>query len=707
MTLTVTDIFTSVRNELLGEAQSSPGLLADLANLERYIAETYSARSFIELLQNADDAQAKRFMVTRHDEWLVCANDGQAFTRQDFYSLCRSASSAKQRGQTIGYRGIGFKSVVGVASSVHLLSGELRTTFSRDLTQSCLGSQAPAPLVRIPHHLALDQNDPVFGVVQQLEQSGYTSIFVLGGLDSDRVQDEFDQFDSDYLLFLRHIGEAILDGATQRTHRCNRKNTDQNIREVTISGPDRRSSWQIQHLGQCDIAFSLADNKPVPLNANAAIAHAFLPTLESTGFGVRINADFSTDPSRTRIIFDDTTLACIEDAAQAIANKISEATHSPNSDSSLLACLTPTADLATLSLQKRSFRTELISRVKKKLDHLKETITLAPRWLNTTDAQNLAGVINQTILAPSSSQSDAQTNFMRYLGVKTLNAESVIKAAETKPLTPQGCAEVVTHCIRSVGSGVSLRQLVDKPLWVGAGKTTAVNLTTLASQQTTIDNEVIEAINAAGVTNAELGRMLKTAGLKTESIVILVPDSGIETLAITAPPAPEQASTNNPCIEISPPVPFDPLDPNSGEPTENAQAKAAIITSRSLPAWRGAEQYVAMMLGDHGYQVEDRSRQNLGYDLYAEKDGKKRYIEVKLLDYAGQPFIITSNEETVARECAESYIIALVLRGSGEGVHIQFIHDPTRALKFVRQCRQWVWECSDYEFKKTSNCYIK
>ena len=313
MTLTSPETFTSVRDELLGEAQSSPGLLADLANLERYIAETYSARSFIELLQNADDARASRFLVTRHGEWLVCANDGQAFSRQDFYSLCRSASSAKQRGQTIGYRGIGFKSVVGVASSVHLLSGELRATFSRELTQRALGSHAPAPLVRIPHPLALDQSEPVLEVVRQLEHAGYTTIFALGGLDADRVQDEFDQFDSDYLLFLRHIGEAILDGAIQRSYHCNRKSLDANTREVTISGPDRRSSWRIQCVGQCDIAFSLADQKPVPLNATAAIAHAFLPTLESTGFGVRINADFSTDPSRTRIIFDDATLACIED----------------------------------------------------------------------------------------------------------------------------------------------------------------------------------------------------------------------------------------------------------------------------------------------------------------------------------------------------------------------------------------------------------
>jgi len=99
-----TIILDSVRDELLSEAKRSPGLLADLANLERYVAETYSARSFIELLQNADDAGAKRFLVMQDGDRLICANDGRPFSCNDFYSLCRSASSDKKRGQSIGYR---------------------------------------------------------------------------------------------------------------------------------------------------------------------------------------------------------------------------------------------------------------------------------------------------------------------------------------------------------------------------------------------------------------------------------------------------------------------------------------------------------------------------------------------------------------------------------------------------------------------------
>ena len=694
------DIFTSVREELLGEAQRSPGLLADLANLERYIAESYSARSFIELLQNADDAEATRFLVTRHGEWLICANDGRAFSRQDFYSLCRSASSAKQRGQTIGYRGIGFKSVVGVASSVHLLSGELRTTFSRELTRACLGSDTPSPLVRIPHPIALDQNNSIFATIQKLEQAGYSTVFVLGGLDAERVQDEFDQFDADYLLFLRHISEATLDGPHPRSYRCKRKSLDVNAREVSIGGPDRHASWRIVHVGSCDIAYSLVDGQPVPLNAASAIAHAFLPTLESTGFGIRINADFSTDPSRTRIIFDDATLSCIDDAAEAVAGTISNNLLAQDGDNNLLACLTPTADLATIALQKRSFRTELIARVKKRLDHLKEQVTLAPSWLNAPDAQNLAASLKCKVLEAPTAQCEAQTNFMRYLGVKMLTAESVAKAAETMPLSPKGCADLVSLCVRNVASGINLRQLVDKPIWRATGSPAPTNLAALASTKAALDENVIAAINASGVTSTELGRMLKTAGMRDESIGVLLP--GVVLSSLTAAPSPVVSPDldKSPSENDLPQPAFDPLLPTVT--ARSIQAKTAnVITSRSLPAWRSAEQYVAAMLSEHGYQVEDRSRQNLGYDLYAEKDARKYYVEVKLLDYAGQPFIITSNEEVVARECGESYIIALTLRGTDSNVHIRYVHDPARTMKFVRQCRQWVWECSDYEFKSS------
>ena len=107
-----------IRRSLLGEARLSPKLLSDLAGLENYVAESYDSRSFIELLQNADDAGSSNFLVKRFQQYLIIANNGHVFSKSDLEAICRSAASTKQRGNSIGYRGIGFKSVVGLAQEV-------------------------------------------------------------------------------------------------------------------------------------------------------------------------------------------------------------------------------------------------------------------------------------------------------------------------------------------------------------------------------------------------------------------------------------------------------------------------------------------------------------------------------------------------------------------------------------------------------------
>ena len=64
---------------------------------EQYVAESYDARAFVELLQNADDAGASCFTVLRAGRFLFAANNGHCFTESDFESLCRSAASARPR----------------------------------------------------------------------------------------------------------------------------------------------------------------------------------------------------------------------------------------------------------------------------------------------------------------------------------------------------------------------------------------------------------------------------------------------------------------------------------------------------------------------------------------------------------------------------------------------------------------------------------
>ena len=60
---------------MLDEARLSPELLSDLAGLEYYICESYNNRSFIELLQNVNDAMASKFKISMDEDHLYVANN--------------------------------------------------------------------------------------------------------------------------------------------------------------------------------------------------------------------------------------------------------------------------------------------------------------------------------------------------------------------------------------------------------------------------------------------------------------------------------------------------------------------------------------------------------------------------------------------------------------------------------------------------------
>ena len=60
-----------------------------------------------ELLQNADDAEARNAWARIEDGEFVFEHDGRDFDETEFASLCRFGYSNKRNLQTIGFRGVG------------------------------------------------------------------------------------------------------------------------------------------------------------------------------------------------------------------------------------------------------------------------------------------------------------------------------------------------------------------------------------------------------------------------------------------------------------------------------------------------------------------------------------------------------------------------------------------------------------------------
>jgi hypothetical protein len=687
------DVVQRIRAELLEEAIHSPGLLRDLANLERYIGETYSNRTVIELLQNADDAEALRFSSTLTSRWFVCANDGRDFSERDFYALCRSAASDKQRGAQIGYRGIGFKSVVRISNQVHLLSGSLKATFSRELTQRALGFDIPTPLVRIPHLLQLPTDNELSDLLLRLESERYTTVFVFDGLDRAAISEELDQFESEYLLFLHHLTEARLSCVaavpTSRVFSCRRTPLRDRYTTVQLTGPSRSGEWELCSYPECEVAFALVDGRRVALDGPDALAHAFLPTLEPSGFGVRVNADFSTDPSRTRIVLDERTRSCITRLSQALAALIlTAAFQSGDLTGEPFRALVPTVDLATLSLQRPSLGTELVAAVREQLANILDGFVVRPSWLNLDDTVAVAEQLGKKLLNPSDTDSARVIDFLRYAGVSVLSPESVLQASSSVLLSESGRVELAARFIANAACGRIPDSLRTAQIWT---TTQGVeSLETICSQRGDITPSFLSQLEARGVKTNDLAHIATALCGKERSRKFFGRSEPAVSSSVHSPDG--TAATGTVASTV------DPLAAlmQASQSKANDAPRAALY----VPAWCSAEQAVTDVLQQQGYTVEDRSRQNLGYDLYAYKEPSKYYLEVKLLNFPGQPFSITSNEEAVARECHSSYALVLVLKRQ-DRLEMQFIRNPAVHLQFVRQCRNWVWECAEYFFESS------
>ncbi|MFF2234112.1 sacsin N-terminal ATP-binding-like domain-containing protein [Streptomyces anulatus] len=296
-----------LRDTLVREHAQAPGLFREIARMEGLLADTYRDRVPYELLQNSDDAVSASVVVEDlGDGRFRWSNDGRALEAADVEALCRSANSTKSRGgDSIGYRGIGFKSLAAVASRIEVRSAGVRFAFDRAAAAALLGEpgENAVPLIRIPAEVHADT--PVAGV----------AFTVTCRPDATDAPGGIDPLSA---LFLRNVTRIRTTSATAR-------------QDVFI---ERSSSRVVLRLGADEAAFGLlrhgAATVAVPLDARALAMTGvrgrlacFLPLQDEVGLPVIVSGDILTDPSRTHAVTaDESTRRVLADAARAIAERL-------------------------------------------------------------------------------------------------------------------------------------------------------------------------------------------------------------------------------------------------------------------------------------------------------------------------------------------------------------------------------------------------
>ena len=674
-----------LRESLITEAKSSPMLLSDLAGLEAYVSESYNSRSFIELLQNADDAKATKFYVKRSGDYLFVANNGRPFNIKDLESLCRSASSNKVRGTTIGYRGIGFKSVVSFAKEIHLISGDFEITFSKELSKQIVPQANKVPLIRIPHKLDKTIRSELAGEIKEIQDEGFNTIFIFSGVLANQIDEEYTSFANTTLLFLNSIQVIKIHLSKKVTANIAVIEENEKGRILRVSATDAISNWFVCSNSTCSIAFSMNKDKVQRLAKNEAIIHAFLPTEDSCGLGVVVNGDFSTDPSRRHLIMDETTKNVILNLAQLYASLLKYAL--ANKDRNMVDALMPYFDLKLIQLMKQSFEREFAQRVKDAFGKELSNIRLAPSWLNVEDFAKIMEASNLSFIAPGCSDVIGLNDLLKYLGNKPEDVDSLLKKVSKAEISVLGNAQIMAAGIKGALMNHRFSSLTTMPLVISNGR--LCSLKEINDDEEEIDESYVQLLLDSGVSENDISQFLKKMGLSKINEVQFSDDDDDDYTFND-----EDDDEDNYGNEES----YNPTTVSQWFNDAESSSKQ-VVNNDGIQKWRSAEENTLVALNANGFRLKDVSKQNLGFDLEgSDPNGKNIYIEVKSIDYVGQKFRMTNNEFAAAQYKPGNYYLALVHQNK-DSFEISLIKDPVNRLNLTRQVVQWVWECSDYEYK--------
>jgi hypothetical protein len=308
------------------EASKGSHIWGDYINGLRLIAQVVFIRSsgfILELLQNAEDAGLElsgqgEFQVFISEKRIKIVHNGKPFDEQDVIALCGVRSSKKPERGTLGYLGIGFKSVYKVTDRPEVYSGPFRFKFCRNYWPDPINTPWHVlPLwVDVPSE-EVDESKTTF-IIPFREPSQYSSVvsdvtklgtelyLFLKWIKKVAAYDEV----SGRPWLLENVGEAggdiaVLkkDGKEER-FKFFRRTLDVSQAPARVKA-DRLTQEYRANVKQRDISIAFALDQNGNLAPQPGGVYSFLPLGEErSGAKFPIQADFLVQPGREAINYE-------------------------------------------------------------------------------------------------------------------------------------------------------------------------------------------------------------------------------------------------------------------------------------------------------------------------------------------------------------------------------------------------------------------
>lgn len=306
--------------------------------MSEIVRDQYTGRYPLELIQNANDAEASdgltdgqvKFVVTENA--LLVADQGVGFGVDEVNAICGFARSSKDPRKNIGHKGLGFKSVREITDRPQIISAGVRFGFDAERLRreiEMIAGEVPQGQ-RLPDYafpFALTDQD--LGVdldaVDRLLSEGFRTVMRLPfrepGLRETVARHVEETVTPRLLLFLDATGSLEVVGAARnslaRVLREDHEGHEYLILESDgapeeylvfrrqLKIPERRlveglgPVWQDVEAVRAIVAVPLG--RDGPRGGVPEPIHVYFPTEEETGFSLAVHADFQTDLDRRRI----------------------------------------------------------------------------------------------------------------------------------------------------------------------------------------------------------------------------------------------------------------------------------------------------------------------------------------------------------------------------------------------------------------------
>lgn len=662
-------IIKTISDNFIQEALASPRMLEDLAAMEKYMSESYDGRTFVELIQNADDAQSSAVRVFSVDDTLIVANTGRPFNEADIMAICRSGSSNKQRGTSIGYRGVGFKSATTISSEIIIYSGGAYFTFSKELCAKTLGKTVDrVPTVRIPFpYEEKNLSAKVSSAIEGAEADGFTTFFIFLHANIRKFITELEGFNSGWLLFLKNITKVELDLLDiKKTCKVSRMTIGDQDSLVKIIGG--KEQWYIVTDGAVSLAFKYDERGIVPCSSNDSSFHCFLPTLDKTGYPFKVNADFSTDPSRKHLILDDMTKQALERITRLYASFVVRVMASK--DEKLLAAATLINSPLLLSELASELEKGILQRLRQ-ADWITlnsgaitspENTYILPSWLTAEEQDLLVSQITSVAnLTP-------QISLLRQ--VEKLDKLLVKLGAKDLPVT------VLSGLLKQIDS-------VSKLEAAFVGKIFVYSCRGNLSNRDALQDIFIP------LTEGKYGRIIDVSESSQIDTAFLA------ALAILSSKEKTNLADSFPvfCCLLK----AKPVQKKSG--TKISLTKSAELGKKATLAinkWKTPIQNCIAVESLNGWKAKDVSQKNTEYSVQSTNaTGQTRYLAVKKIDILGDSFRLSELEYSAAQRLGDSFELFIIATGCSE-IEYAYIKNPLETLELSKVVKEWEWRCESY-----------